>query len=559
MTTRRCLHATPGYPTLLPLSLRSSAGHYAGTLRRCRVFWGLFTCCTASTLACANDKDAWSEAPLVERSDARSEDLEAGVVSDGVSGSPEPRPATPAEASFATPASGVDSDDISDPSGSAVEGDAPTTSPAPDGVLAIPARIEAEQFARFNETDAPMDANECGDGRVDMGLTDDADGKCYVGWTQGGEWLEYDVWSSAANVYSITLRLASGDPGRAVDVLVDGESVGSVNAPGNGWATFEDVVLEDVPLAAGSHTVRVMFTSGQTNFNYVVFDAHRPTPPSTTGDTASEAPSSADPGATSDRSEPDEGCASAIDGYELVWSDEFDYEGLPDPERWGYEVGGNGWGNGELQYYTDARRDNAHVQDGVLTITAIAEQYESNEYTSAKLNSSYGASNPGSWNEGIVRVRARLPAGLGTWPALWMMPNNCTEGWPTCGEIDLMEHVGYDEGKVHGTIHTDAFNHVEGTQRGHSVVVEDATSTFHEYALVWHADRLQWQVDGEAYYTIDKQPDWGFAEWPFNEKSWHLKVNLAVGGAWGGAEGVNRDDFPAQLEVDHVCVYQAAP
>jgi beta-glucanase (GH16 family) len=441
----------------------------------------------------------------------------------------------------------------------------PTTTEAtaqPDRTLAIPARIEAEEFVRYNETDAPMDDNECGDGRVDMGLTDDADGECYVGWTQSGEWLEYDVWSPSANVYSVTLRLASGDSGRELGVLVDGEEVGRVIAPGLGWTQYEDVVLEDVTIGAGIHTVRVVFTSGQTNFNYLVFDAKSNPAPEPTGSAAPDSSSDtddADPDPTDITVPVGEGCAAAATGYELVWSDEFDYEGLPDAQRWGYEVGGDGWGNGELQYYTDARRDNATVGDGVLTITAIPEQYEGNEYISAKLNSAYGLVNPGSWNEGIVRIRARLPSGLGTWPALWMMPNNCPEGWPACGEIDIMEHVGYDEGTVHGTIHTDAFNHVEGTQRGQSVLVQDATSEFHEYAFIWQAQRLQWLVDGEVYFTIDKAAGWGFAEWPFNEKSWHLKVNLAVGGAWGGAEGVNRDDFPAQFEIDHVCVYQAAP
>jgi beta-glucanase (GH16 family) len=252
------------------------------------------------------------------------------------------------------------------------------------------------------------------------------------------------------------------------------------------------------------------------------------------------------------------GCADVPDGYQLVWSDEFDVDGLPDTTHWGYETGGDGWGNNELQYYTEARPENVNISDGVLTITAIDETYQNNTYTSAKLNSSLGDGNPGAWNEGILRIRARLPAGLGTWPALWMMPNTCPEGWPNCGEIDIMEHVGYDEGTVHGTIHTDAFNHVEGTQNGKQVTVSDATSAFHDYTLIWTANRLQWMVDGEVYHTIDKEAGWGFAEWPFNEKEWHLKMNLAVGGSWGGAEGVDAADFPARFDIDHVCVYQTA-
>jgi len=175
-----------------------------------------------------------------------------------------------------------------------------------------------------------------------------------------------------------------------------------------------------------------------------------------------------------------------------VWSDEFDYDGLPDPARWGYEVGGHGWGNNELQYYTDSRLENASVssQGGLLTITARREAWESNQYTSAKLNSAMGSTNPGAWNQGLLEIRARLPAGRGTWPAFWMMPNDCVEGWPNCGEIDIMEHVGYDAGWVYGTIHTDAFNHVENTQIGDSTFVADATEAFHTYALQWTANRL---------------------------------------------------------------------
>lgn len=440
----------------------------------------------------------------------------------------------------------------------------PAVEPPPD-VIVIPSRIEAEQFVRFNETDAPMDANECGDGRVDMGLTDDNDGECYVGWTQGGEWLEYDVWSAADTAYTVTLRLASDDA-RELSVFVDGKEFAKLDAPAAGWTEWRDVAFDFLMLSAGTHVIRVVFTSGQTNFNYMTFEAEG-APPAPTDPAVSSTPPDAtqtdDPGPdTGDATGGvvvGAGCADVPNGYQLVWSDEFDVDGLPDATHWGYETGGDGWGNNELQYYTADRPENAEVKDGVLTITAIDEQYQNNTYTSAKLNSSLGEGNPGAWNEGILRIRARLPAGLGTWPAIWMMPNTCPEGWPNCGEIDIMEHVGYDEGTVHGTIHTDAFNHVEGTQNGNQVLIDDATSAFHDYTLIWTTDRLQWLVDDEIYHTIDKEAGWGFAEWPFNEKDWHLKLNLAVGGSWGGAEGVDADDFPARFDIDHVCVYQTAP
>lgn len=251
-------------------------------------------------------------------------------------------------------------------------------------------------------------------------------------------------------------------------------------------------------------------------------------------------------------------CDTDRPGWTLVWADEFDYDGLPDPTRWGYEVGGHGWGNGEAQFYTDGRIENAAVDQagGMLTITARRESWEGNDYTSAKLNSSLGDGNPGSWIGALIEIRARLPAGRGTWPAFWMMPDDCAEGWPNCGEIDIMEHVGYDEGRIHGTIHTDAFNHMEGTQISDDVVISDATSAFHLYALEWSADRLQWSVDGTPYHTLDRETAWGFAEWPFNDKPFHIKINIAVGGSWGGVEGIDDSIFPVTMELDYVCVYQ---
>jgi licheninase len=137
-----------------------------------------------------------------------------------------------------------------------------------------------------------------------------------------------------------------------------------------------------------------------------------------------------------------------------------------------------------------------------------------------------------------------------------MMPDDCSEGWPNCGEIDIMEHVGFDEGRIHGTIHTDTFNHLEGTQIGDSIVVSDATSAFHLYSLEWGTDRLEWSVDGSAYHTVDREPDWGFAEWPFNDKPFHIKINIAVGGSWGGAEGIDETAFPATMDLDYVCIYR---
>ena len=142
--------------------------------------------------------------------------------------------------------------------------------------------------------------------------------------------------------------------------------------------------------------------------------------------------------------------------YELVWSDEFDYTGLPNSEKWSYDVGGSGWGNNELQYYTENRTENARVENGNLIIEARKESYGGNNYTSARLITK----SQGDWLYGKIEVRAKLPGGRGAWPAIWMLPTDWAYGgWPSSGEIDIMEYVGYDPGVVHGTVHTESYNH----------------------------------------------------------------------------------------------------
>lgn len=235
-----------------------------------------------------------------------------------------------------------------------------------------------------------------------------------------------------------------------------------------------------------------------------------------------------------------------------VWGDEFEDEGLPDSSKWTYETGGHGWGNEERQYYTEARRKNARVEDGHLVIEAHREAYEGNEYTSARLNSGT------SWTYGRFEIRARVPAGRGTWPALWLLASQDTYGdafWPDNGEIDIMEHVGHTPNVIHSTIHTAAYNHVEGTQRGESIDVPDATSSFHVYALEWTPEEIRSYVDGEQYFSFRKGSDADYETWPFNH-DFHLIMNVAVGGTWGGAEGVAPDVWPERMLVDYVRVYQ---
>ena len=235
-----------------------------------------------------------------------------------------------------------------------------------------------------------------------------------------------------------------------------------------------------------------------------------------------------------------------------VWGDEFDGQGLPDSDKWSYETGGDGWGNQEQQYYTENDLDNARLENGHLIIEARKESYEGRPYTSARLNSE------ASWKYGRFVIRAKLPAGTGTWPALWMLAEEDTYGdqyWPDNGEIDIMEHVGYDEGVIHGTIHTEAFNHIDDTERTASTTVPDATSAFHTYAMEWTPNEIRVFVDGTRYFTFQNRPQYDWREWPFDQK-FHLLMNIAVGGTWGGAEGIDDSVFPTRMVLDHVRVYK---
>ena len=233
----------------------------------------------------------------------------------------------------------------------------------------------------------------------------------------------------------------------------------------------------------------------------------------------------------------------------LVWSDEFDKD-IIDKTKWEHEVNGDGGGNNELQFYTDSDK-NSFVQNGKLIIRAIDEKYNNKDYTSARLRSKF----KGDWLYGKIEVSAKLPTGLGTWPAIWMLPTDWVYGgWPKSGEIDIMEHVGYDANVVHGSIHTDAYNHTIGTQKSSKLTIPTATSEFHIYAIEWFENRIDFYIDNVKYFTFLNENK-GWSTWPF-DKRFHLILNLAVGGNWGGAQGVNPDHFPAQMEIDYVRVYQ---
>jgi beta-glucanase (GH16 family) len=237
----------------------------------------------------------------------------------------------------------------------------------------------------------------------------------------------------------------------------------------------------------------------------------------------------------------------------LVWSDEFDYDGLPDSTKWGYDVGTGdwGWGNNEQQFYTNGERNNVIVGNGVLSIIARKEKRGDKNYTSTRMLTRGKA----DWANGRIEIRAKLPKGRGTWPAGWTLGANLKEvGWPLCGEIDIMEHVGYDPDTIIGSFHSTAFNHIKGTQKTKRIGIKNPYTQFHVYSVEWNAQKMDFMLDGVVYLSVANTGKTD-EEWPFN-KPQYILLNLAIGGNWGGTKGIDESIFPATLQVDYVRVFQ---
>ncbi len=241
------------------------------------------------------------------------------------------------------------------------------------------------------------------------------------------------------------------------------------------------------------------------------------------------------------------------DQYELVWADEFDYVGLPDSLKWSYDTEGNdwGWGNQEEQFYTKRRLANAEVKNGRLYITTIKENYKDRKFTSARLITK----GKGDWLYGKVEISAKLPQGRGLWPAIWMLPTDWKYGgWPASGEIDIMENVGFMPDTILASVHTQSYHHSIGTQRSDTLTIPSCYDEFHTYQLEWEPAELRAYIDGQHFFTFQNEGT-GTDAWPFDQR-FHLLLNVAVGGTWGGAKGIDSTIFPRSMEVDYVRVYQ---
>lgn len=227
----------------------------------------------------------------------------------------------------------------------------------------------------------------------------------------------------------------------------------------------------------------------------------------------------------------------------IIWSDEFNVDGAPDGTKWVYDIGTGswGWGNNEAQYYTN-RTENIKVENGVLKITSKKENFGQSNYTSARIKTE----GKFSFKYGKVEIKAKLPEGRGTWPALWMLGNNfTTAGWPACGEIDIMEHVGNMPNKIHATLHFPNFS--GGNAISKSINSSHFSSEFHIYTLDWRADAIQFYVDGILYHTFTNT-----ASLPFHQ-NFFLIINSAMGGNFGGT--IDPNFVSSTFEIDYIRVF----
>ena len=236
-------------------------------------------------------------------------------------------------------------------------------------------------------------------------------------------------------------------------------------------------------------------------------------------------------------------------GKSIAWADEFNADGAPLAANWDYDGEITGTYNAEAQKYTNSV-DNAWCKDGYLHVDAKKDA--NGVWTSSRMVTR----GRNSWKYGYIEVRAKLPAGVGVWPAIWMMPSyDSYGGWPNSGEIDIMEFVGFLPDTIHTSAHTGAYNHTKGTQKTRAGQVKGVTDGFHTYAIEWSEKGLFWYVDDVPYYYFLNDGAGTSSTWPFN-KSFYLILNVAIGGTWGGTKGIDKNMTEADMVVDYVHVYQ---
>lgn len=241
-----------------------------------------------------------------------------------------------------------------------------------------------------------------------------------------------------------------------------------------------------------------------------------------------------------------------MNNYKCVWKEHFDQGEFLNIDNWEYSEGGNGWGNGELQYYTKNCVKNAEICNKKLIIRSLYENYKGNSFTSAKLISKK------AWKYGKIEVRAKIPVARGTWPAIWLLSSDYNgHNWPFCGEIDILEHFGHTFGEVQFSLHSYEYNFYKHNKFNKKIYLGDKLLDFNIYTIEWTESYISFSVNGIIYYTAYKNDCINITkkEWPF-DNPFHLILNLAVGGHHAGKYGIDIDKWPQEFIIDYINIYQ---
>ncbi|MBL7111206.1 MAG: family 16 glycosylhydrolase [Bacteroidales bacterium] len=362
--------------------------------------------------------------------------------------------------------------------------------------------------------------------------------------TASGGWLAFDVEIPVAGRYISQIKIASqGDDTSScwIEDYYDNKDGRTYNITGNipfsGTGPDEEwntLTRDGSPLNSGLHKIKLHFDNGDLKIDWIKFTLlkeHRITPEFLVQNTSG-------------------------DNWVLVWSDEFEGEGIPDTTKWLFDIGDWGWGNNERQYYTEDRPENARLENGNLVIEARKNDL-GHEWTSARLTTRGKV----SFVYGKIEFRAKVPPNRGNWAAGWTLGDAYVDeiSWPYCGEIDILESVGFEmddasgNGKAHASIHCGAYYFKLGNQPTGIIDVKNMHEEFHTYTLEWMPDEIKAFVDGQKYFTYsDTSSD---LSWPY-DKPQNIILNLAMGGGWGGAQGMDEDMTSQQFIIDYVRVYE---
>ncbi len=478
--------------------------------------------------------------------------------------------------------------------------DKTASSPFFEHSISIPGTVQMHWFDKGGEGVAYHEAdNRNANGEVRKGAGVDiarSGGDFYLGWMTGDEWVRYSLNVADHATYRIEARVASEQSGgkfrleffnsrvKVSTRSIKAENTVEIDVPNTGGWNNWQYVYAKVILPSGPTSMRVVHLSEKTAYNIerIRFRHFDPRDLNRDGKTTDDEASFdlkkfeetlktqtavLNEMMLSPRADqrafhallsgwrPTDGSHLPDDApWKLVWADEFDRDGKPDPQKWKYETGYL-LRNREAQHYTDHKK-NAYVKDGHLIIEAIKEKSKAPngktaDYSSASL---YSAK---PFRYGRIDVRAKLPTGRGMWPAIWMLADRIGKvRWPLCGEIDIMENVGYDPHVIHGSVHTLKYNHTINTHQSSAWELDKPWETFHVYGIEWHPERIDFYIDRVKYMTFANEGS-GEEAWPFDNPH-NLKLNIAVGGMWGGVKGIDDSIFPQRMEIDYVRVYEAA-